>query len=200
MSDREISYGLSIATVSLRTFNGMHEYIVNDHSMKPALQAEYRPLAEAYARAVMDFFGRRLLSICFFGSVVRGTATSESDIDVLIVADAMPNDIGLRVRETNPIHELLRRTDQYRQLRSKGRSAFVSEVFLTPEETNRHPPILLDLTEEAVIAYDRNDFLKNVLGDIKQRLNELGGRRVKARNGYYWILKPDAQAGEVVEI
>jgi len=74
-------------------------------------------------------------------------------------------------------------------LRLLGRSAFVSEVFLTPEEAKPHPPpILLDLTEDAVTSYDRNDFLKNVLGDVKRRLNELGRRRMKVRNGYHWIL------------
>jgi predicted nucleotidyltransferase len=168
--------------------------------MTMGLQAEYVQLAEEYVRAVRDFFGNRLLSICFFGSIVRGNATPESDIDVLIVAESMPKDFGLRVRESSPIHETLRRSEKYRELRSQGRSAFVSEIFLTPGEAKSHPPILLDLTDEAFIVYDKNDFLKTVLAELKQNLKALGAKKVKARKGYYWVLKPDAKPSEVVKI
>jgi hypothetical protein len=164
------------------------------------LQAEYRELAEEYARVAREFFGNRLLSICFFGSVVRGTATPESDIDVLVVAETLPRDLGLRVRETTPMHEALRRSEEYRKLRLQGRSAFVSDIFLSPDEAKAHPPILLDLTEDAFIVYDRNDFLNSVLEDVKRKLKVLGAKKVKARKGYYWILKPDAKPSEVVEI
>jgi predicted nucleotidyltransferase len=149
---------------------------------------------------VKEFLGDRLLSICFFGSVVRGEATPESDLDVLVVAEKLPKDLGLRVRETTPIHEKLRHSEEYRKLKLNGRSAFVSDIFLSPDEAKAHPPILLDLTEEAFIAYDKNNFLQSILGDMKERLRELGAMKVKARKGYYWLLKPDANPTEVVEI
>lgn len=59
------------------------------------LQEEYGRLAEEYARLLKRFFGRRLISLCFFGQVVKGTATPESDIDVLTIAEEMPNETGL---------------------------------------------------------------------------------------------------------
>jgi predicted nucleotidyltransferase len=164
------------------------------------LQAEYRRLAEEYAQLVRGFFGNRLTSICFFGSIVRGNTTLESDIDVLVVAESMPRDLGLRVRETTPIHEELRRGEEYRMLRSQGRTAFVSDIFLSPDEVKSHPPILLDLTEDGFIVYDKDNFLKGVLEDMKRTLKELGAKKVRTRKGYYWILKPDARPGEVVEI
>ena len=49
------------------------------------LQPEYREVADEYARAVKEFFGERLRSICFFGSVVRGEATPESDLTSVMV-------------------------------------------------------------------------------------------------------------------
>jgi predicted nucleotidyltransferase len=168
--------------------------------MGMGLQAEYAQLAQEYAQVVRDFFGSRLVSICFFGSVVTGTATPESDIDVLIVAESMPMDLGLRVRESAPIHEKLRLSETYHKLRMQGRNAFVSEIFLTPDEAKGHPPILLDLTDEAFVAYDKNDFLKAVLEEMRRNLKALGAKKVKARKGHYWVLKPDAEAGEVVEI
>lgn len=164
------------------------------------LHAEYRELADEYARAIKEFFGERLCSICFFGSVVRGEATPESDLDVLVVAEKLPKDLGLRVRETIPIHEALRRSEEYRKLRLQGKSAFVSDIMLTPDEVKTHPPIMLDMTEDAFIVYDKDGFLKGVLDDMRRRLNELGAKKVKARKGYFWILKPDAKPSEVVEI
>lgn len=164
------------------------------------LQQEYRTLADEYVRATSEFFGDRLVSICFFGSVARGEARADSDIDVLVVATELPRDVGLRIRETAGIHETLRRSGEYRKLREQGRSAFMSDLFLSPDEAKAHPPILLDLTDDAFIAYDRNGFLKGVLQDMKQRLRDLGARKIKARKGYYWILKPDARPDEVIEI
>ncbi|HXZ90646.1 MAG TPA: nucleotidyltransferase domain-containing protein [Candidatus Dormibacteraeota bacterium] len=164
------------------------------------MQQEYRTIADEYVHAASDFFGDRLVSICFFGSVARGEATADSDIDVLVVATELPKDVGLRFRETAGIHETLRRSSEYRKLRQQGRSAFISDLFLSPDEAHAHPPILLDLTDDAFIAYDRNGFLKGVLEDMKQRLRDLGARKVKARKGHYWILKPNTRPDEVIEI
>lgn len=164
------------------------------------LQAEYRELANEYARAVKEFFGDRLRSICFFGSVARGEATPESDLDVLVVAEQLPKDVGSRIRETMSIHQELRHSEAYRRLRSMRRSAFVSEIVLTPDEVKMHPPIMLDMTRDAIIASDKDGFLEGVLDDIRWKLDELGARKVRAKKGYYWILKPDARPDEVVEV
>ncbi len=40
-----------------------------------------------------------------------------------------------------------------------------SPIILSPEEAKRKPPILLDLVEDAVILYDKNEFLKSTLED-----------------------------------
>ena len=164
------------------------------------LQVEYRELGEDYAEAVKAFFGDRLVSICFFGSTTRGEASLDSDIDVLVVAEDLPRDLGSRVRETNPVHESVKRGEAYRRVRSGGRSAFISDVYLTPEEARSHPPILLDVADHGVIVYDRDGFLAGVLEDIRKKLRQLGARKVAAKKGYYWVLKPDAKPTEVVEI
>jgi predicted nucleotidyltransferase len=164
------------------------------------LQTEYRELADEYTRAVEAFFGDQLVSVAFFGSVARGEATLESDLDVLVVALNLTRDIGLRFRETMSVHDRVKRGEAYRRLRGQGRSAFVSDLFLSPEEVRGHPPILLDLTDDAHIAYDKNNFLESVLKDIRRRLKELKAKKVKTSKGYYWVLKPDAKTTEVVVV
>jgi hypothetical protein len=164
------------------------------------LQAEYQNVADEYAKLVKGFYGDRLISICFFGSVARFEATPESDIDVLLIVDGVPRDMGLRTRESVPIQHSLRRTNEYRSLRAQRRCGFISTLILTPEEVKAHPPILLDLTDDAVIAYDKNDFLHGVLDNIRTTLRRLGSKRVRAKKGYYWILKPSLNPSEVIEI
>jgi hypothetical protein len=51
-----------------------------------------------------------------------------------------------------------------------------------------------------VIVYDNGGFLAAVLEDIRERLRELGARKVLTEKGYYWILKPHAKPTEVVEV
>jgi len=162
--------------------------------------AGYRRLLDEYVSLLLDHFGRRLISVCLFGSVARGEDDVESDVDVLVVAEGLPEDAGLRTRETNWIHLKLRETEAYRLLRASGRNCLISDVFFTPEEVERHPPVLLDIVEDGVILYDKNGFLRNVLEGLSEKLRRMGARRIKAGKGRYWILKPGAEPPEVVEI
>ena len=161
---------------------------------------EYRELIEEYCSAIKKHFGERLVSICVFGSVARGEATAESDIDILVVAEGLPFDVGFRTRETNYIHENLKKTPPYHSLKNFGRSGLISDVFFTPDEAERRPPILLDIVEDGVILHDRKDFMANVLKSLKEKLKKMGAKRVITNKGYYWILKPDVKPPEVVKI
>ena len=70
---------------------------------------------------------------------------------------------------------------------------------LTPEELKKHPPILLDLTEDAVILYDTG-ILKEEIENLKRRLESLGAKRIRTGNTWFWILKPDLKLGEELEL
>jgi len=159
---------------------------------------EHDKLIEGYCLAIKNHFRDRLISICLFGSVARGEAKAESDIDILVIAEALPVDVGMRIKETNYIHENLKRSEGYILFRSH-RSALISDIFFIPEEIEKHPPILLDIVDEGVIFYDRNSFLSNTLKRLKERLELQKARKVKTRKGHFWILK-DVKPGEVVEI
>jgi predicted nucleotidyltransferase len=49
---------------------------------------EYKQLLAEYTALLKQHFGGKLYSICLFGSVARGCASAESDIDVLVVQKA----------------------------------------------------------------------------------------------------------------
>jgi hypothetical protein len=54
----------------------------------------------------------------------------------------------------------------------------ISPVPLTPEEVERHPPILLDILTDGVILYDKGDFMKDRLAELEGRLKVLKARKV----------------------
>ena len=172
----------------------------SDAGPQGRVSEEYWPLIEEYLRRVKQYFGERLWAVCLFGSVATGKATAESDIDILVVAEGLPTDVGERYSETNPLHMELRGTEAYRLLRRLGRNTLISDLFFTPEDAERHPPILLDIVEDGITLYEKGSFLTRVLGDVRKRLKELGARRVQAQKGAYWILKPALKPGEVIEI
>ena len=82
----------------------------------------------------------------------------------------------------------------------QGVAAFLSPLLKTPEEAERLRPLYLDMVEDAVMVYDQGDFLESVLARLKRRLDELGAKRVWMGKKWYWVLKPDAKFGEVIEI
>ena len=53
------------------------------------------------------FYGERLVSLAVFGSVGRGTFRPDSDIDVLLVINDLPNGRLLRVNEFNEVEARL---------------------------------------------------------------------------------------------
>lgn len=164
------------------------------------MQKGYIRLIEEYCSEIKNHFSDRLISICLFGSVARGEAKPESDIDILIVANNLPMDIGMRIRETNYIHEYLKKSEAYISLRKSNMSGLISDIFFTPEEIKGHPPILLDIIDDGIVLYDKDSFLSNQLKLLKQKLETQKAQKVKTEKGHFWILKPDIMSGEVVDI
>lgn len=137
-------------------------------------------------------YEERLISLAVFGSVGRGTARPDSDIDLLLVIKDLPTRRIARVREFAAIETAL-------GIPAESRME-ISPIFRTPEEIERGSPLLLDMVEDARVFFDRDGFLKSALKDLKERLQKLGARRIWQGNAWYWDLKPDYKQGEIFEI
>jgi hypothetical protein len=106
-----------------------------------------------------------------------------------------------RMKDFNKIYSLLKQKSSYKILQKTGKSCLITEFPFTPEEIKQNPPILLDLTTDAIIIFDRKSFLKNILSKLKKRLEELGAKKIMvSEDKWYWILKPDIKFGEIVKI
>lgn len=162
------------------------------------IKAEYERLLPYLLEAAQQAYGERLVSLVVFGSVGRGTPRPDSDIDLLVVADPLPDGRLRRVAEFRVVEDALQsRVDS---TRSAGIHVELSPVFKTPAEVRRGSPLFLDLTEDARLLFDRDDFFSRAMDQFRARLERLGARRIWRGSAWYWDLKPDYQPGDVFDL
>ena len=167
-----------------------------------AAAKEWRPIFEALLRHVaeagQEAYGPRLRALVVFGSVGRGTPRPDSDIDLLIVAEDLPEGRIARVSEFAAVERRL--APALAEAAANGVHTVLSPVFRTPTELQRGSLLMLDLVDDARVLVDRDDTFANAVNRLQARLRDLGARRVWVGNAWYWDLKPDYRIGEVFEL
>lgn len=158
----------------------------------------YQDILDAARDACRRHYGTRLVSLAVFGSVGRSTPGPDSDIDLLIVAEALPNGRMARSDEFTAVEHALE--PALADARAQGLNPTLSPTFKTPHEAAAGSPLFLDMIDDAEIMYDRDGFLQQTLDALSDRLSRLGARRIWRDSEWYWDLKPDYRPGEVFEI
>jgi predicted nucleotidyltransferase len=162
------------------------------------LLQRYDELLERLLAEVRAAYGPRLVACAVFGSVGRGTPRDDSDIDLLLVVRGLPQGRMRRVEEFLPIEA---RLAPHLEANGPGYSPIaLSPVFRSPEEVDAGSPLFLDMVEDARILHDPEGFLGGYLDRLRARLRQLGARRIRRGNGWYWVLKPDLKPGEVFTV
>ena len=159
------------------------------------IAARYEGLLAATLDACHAVYGDRLVALAVFGSVGRRTMRPDSDIDVLLVVDPLPDRRLARMEEFAAVEG--RMAAPLRDARTAGIETELSPVFRTPAELAQGTPLLLDMTEDARILFDREGLLTAALHALRTRLAALGARRIWRGNAWYWDLKPDFRPGDV---
>jgi hypothetical protein len=185
---------------------GRSEYVaLGPYWVQPARPDPLDTIRDPRPRAVLALtaagllrtYGPRLRALALFGSRARGEGRPESGLDLLVVADSIPDRPTERLEELRDVSE---RVDRYSRRRHAPALEYPSPQFvvLTPQELVGEPPLLLDLTEDARVLLNPEDTLGSVLRELKRKLAKHGSRRVHSADaGTYWVLKPGAKFGEV---
>ena len=159
------------------------------------LLRRYDELLDRLLVALREHYGQRLVACAVFGSVGRGTPRHDSDIDLLLVIRGLPRGRLNRVEEFLPVDAQLE--PALKAHHPQGAPVALSPVFKTPEEVEAGSLLFLDMVEDARILYDPEGFLAGYFNRFRTRLRQLGSRRIRRGNAWYWELKPDLKPGEV---
>ncbi|MCK4476347.1 MAG: nucleotidyltransferase domain-containing protein [Methanophagales archaeon] len=162
---------------------------------------DYRETICLFKDLIIEKLRDSIVSLVLYGSVARGEAKKESDIDLLIVQKDAPDVYYKRLRPFIEVEKELRKSKVYEINRKKGLMPYLSYVILSQKEAEKNLYLFLDMIEDSIILLDKKDFLKRRLEELRHRLNMLGSKKVFLKDGsWYWDLKPDLVAGEVFEL
>ncbi|KXA98591.1 hypothetical protein AKJ39_01520 [candidate division MSBL1 archaeon SCGC-AAA259J03] len=146
----------------------------------------------------LKFLGDDLVSIVLYGSIARGEAEEDSDMDVLVVAHDLPSSFSERVEHLYPVKKACQST-RVELWEEEGVYCTIQVYPLSPDETEDLRPLFLDVTTDGKLLFDRNGFMEDRLERWRKRLSELGARKVNLPDGsWFWDL--NAEDGEVVEV
>ncbi|TYP47009.1 nucleotidyltransferase domain-containing protein [Thermosediminibacter litoriperuensis] len=148
--------------------------------------------------ACREIYGEDLITLAVFGSVARGTPNPESDIDLLLIARNLPSGRLKRMEQFGRVEDLL--ISWMDGLRKIGINTSLSPVIKTPEEVLAGSLLFLDMIDDALILYDRENFFTRFLQEFSSKLRQLGAKKVVTGERWHWVLKPDYTHGEVFDI
>ncbi|MDI3310198.1 MAG: nucleotidyltransferase domain-containing protein [Thermoanaerobacterium sp.] len=148
--------------------------------------------------ACQKVYGDNLISLVIFGSVARGTPNPESDIDILIVAENIPDGRIKRIQQFAKVESLL--DDYLDKLKKLGIYTELSPIIKTPSEVKIGSLLFLDMINDAKILYDKNDFFSKYLTEFSSELKKMGAYRVGNNEKWHWVIKPDYKNDEVFHI
>ncbi|MCW5890155.1 MAG: nucleotidyltransferase domain-containing protein [bacterium] len=156
------------------------------------------PFLRRVVEALDQTYGARLASVAVFGSVARGSARPDSDLDLFVVVDGLPPSRRARLRTFDAVEQHL--AAALRDLARRGVHTRLAPLLRTPDEAVIATPLMLDLTEDAVMLVDRDGLLATALAALRTRLARAGARRIWRGTQWYWDLKPDFRRGDIVRI
>ena len=155
-------------------------------------------LESALVREAQRFYGVRLISLVGYGSVARGTFHAHSDFDFLLIADGLPAGSPKRGREFDLVSKALE--PEIEKCHAAGWETNLSPIFKSRAATEYGSPLFLDMVDDARILFDCGDFFARRLARLRERLRQLGSKRIWEGDTWYWDLKPDWKPGDVIEL
>jgi uncharacterized protein len=124
--------------------------------------------------ALRQALGANLIAVVLYGSRAKGEAQDQSDWDLLIIAENLPEKSLAR-------HFSLKRT-----LPTACRGA-ISLLAKTPVEFEaRVTPLYLDIALDGIILYDNKGYIASRLEKLKNLIAKAGLDRLSSKDGDVW--------------
>lgn len=107
----------------------------------------YKQILTDFSQLLHENFGSNLISLVLFGSVARGTAGEDSDIDLLIILEDAPDSYYRRLEPVVDI-ELKLREEVFE---TTGAAPVFSSIILSKQEAMENRNIFLDMLDASKI-------------------------------------------------
>lgn len=161
----------------------------------------YTEEQSAYLSALLSellcFYGGKLVSVFLFGSMASCNNRLNSDCDLLIVLD-LEGPVSRRLLNRDFNFMETRLAEMEVRMFKSGVSMEISPLILTKQEALKFNPLYLDMVDNHLPIFDKDDFLAGVLSDMRKRFLAWGSSKHPVGNGWYWIIKKDICLGEVL--
>lgn len=165
-----------------------------DNTVSHSLMA----IADRYVRALRKRFPDTLTFALVFGSVARGEAKSDSDIDLLLVFTELPKSRLARRRFLEPEPKEIEQS--ILALMDKQIYTRLNPMVKTTDEVRHPTPFLFSALRDGVVLFDRSRLHRSLKQEIDKWQSALGARFQKIGNVDYIELKPNVRWGEVFSI
>lgn len=138
-----------------------------------------------------------LAGVWLFGSVARGTARDNSDVDLIVVAKGLS---GSRAEMSDAVYSALSITEERQFLYENGFATDASIYPMAEGELGRFYPLLLDVVDHGIVVYEMDARLSRAAESMRLGASRLGVKRVDLGKGWAWTLPPGLRVGEPLEI
>jgi len=159
----------------------------------------YQPLLNRFLSLLKEEMGERLVGVVLYGSLARNQVKHDSDVDLLVVGKGSKEDVEGGYRRAR---DALEGTSEYRALVKQGIWPSISPFIVTEEYLRQSTPwLFLEIQDHGLILYDPEGFLAWKIERVRERMRELGTKKVMLPDGsWYWDVKPNWKPGEVFEL
>ncbi len=151
--------------------------------MKPFGYDDYKELLESFTAQVKDATGDNLISTVLYGSVARGAARLESDLDLLIILREAPDSYYERLGPFLGILKQMTKESAWLALQARGVMPYISLLILARKEAGHHHYIFLDMIKDGKVLFDQGGFFGARLKALDERLQELGSKKIYLEDG-----------------
>lgn len=161
-------------------------------------QGAYSHLLLKLTLELLRRYPKNLISLVVFGSVARGTASAQSDVDVLTVIEGLKGSLASRVGELLKVEYGPRVSEEISWLSERGVLTHVSFHPHTPKEVMRFRMLFLDLVADGIPLFDRNGFFESLRARFRLLMERMGAeRKFVDEDEWYWVMDPEAELGAI---